>query len=73
MILGSAQTNRLRGRNNGQAFRTPLDKVLNLRGESKRRDAVTLGTAAAKVFIKCLRSIVARRLFPSGGLRYADK
>jgi hypothetical protein len=49
------------------------DKVLNLRGESKRPAAVTIGAVAQNKFIIRLRMSVAQNHFQSAAPRYADK
>jgi len=48
-------------------------KVLNLRGESKRRSAVTIRMIAQNKFINCLRLSRAEWNFPTRHRRYADK
>jgi hypothetical protein len=48
-------------------------KVLNLRGESRRRSVVTIRMIAQNKFINCLRLSRADWNFPTTGRRYADK
>jgi hypothetical protein len=49
------------------------DKVLNLRNESKRREAVTNRRVAQNKFTIHLRLSAAQKRFRCGAPRYADK